>query len=263
MAPTFINSSHSFVLTSNIFRTISITRPCIPSHTFLIYTILTPSNPGADLSVSFITSFISSLSGSTFKHLFPSFALLLFLKSTAALTALSITSGLSSYLSFETLSKYSLNSSTVSCKLLTAGLSLVPRRLKHLYIPPILVLALTSTHSSITPLHRSHSNLLRNLSNSFLSPSIFPSPSQPPLLIVPFPFLLSTSSHSAYSSLTLTVIPLIPSSISLSFPIVLLLATPLLFRPYTFSAVFTSTFATSLHPHSSSPQPSHLCLVFS
>ena len=269
MAPTFTNSSHSFALTSNIFCTISITLPCISSHAFLMYPILTPSSPGADSRVSFMASLISSLSGTTFKHSFASFALLSFLRSTAPLTALSITSGLSSYLSLETLSKWLLNSSTVSCILLAAGLSLNPSRLKHLHV----------TYS--TPGTR------------FLALLYHP---QPPFTLKPFqkplqlfPRFINLPPYPTHLILQLFHTPTPPSSqspprvqqphslipppyslcdpfdsfLNLSLPTVHGLATLLFPNPHTSSTVFTSTSATSLQPHSCSPLLSHFCLIFS
>ena len=150
-------------------------------------------------------------------------------------------------------------------------LSLVPSRLKHLYISPILPLSLVSAHSSITPRHHSRSNPFRNLFNSFLasliSPLFLPTSSSScstPLPLLALSLLLAFSIPTlSFLLLTLKMIPSILSSISLSLPTVHGLANPLFPKLHTSSTVFTNTSATSLLPHSCSPLLSHLCLVFS
>ena len=192
----------------------------------------------------------------------------------APLTALSITSGFSSYLSFETLSKWFLNSSTVSFILLVASLSLVPSCLKHLYTFPILPLALPSSHSSITPSPRNHlrSNPFRNIFNSFVASLISPlilatssfSCSMPlPLLALSLLLAFSISTLSFFLLFTFSVITSILSSTSLSLPTVHGLATPL-------GTTQTTHLLHSLHQHlchlTPAPFPSTLpsltCFLF-
>ena len=73
------------------------------------------------------------------------------------------------------------------------GLSLVPSRLKHLYISLIQPLALASSHSSITPRHHSRSN-----------------PFQKPLQL--FPHFLNLPSYPTHLILQLLQTPTPPSS---------------------------------------------------
>ena len=81
-----------------------------------------------------------------------------------------------------------------------------------------------------------------------------------PLPLLALSLLLAFNNPTlSFLLLTLSVIPSILSSTSLSLPTVHGLATPLFPNPQTSSTVF----ATSLQPHSCSPLLSHFCLVFS
>ena len=111
----------------------------------------------------------------------------------------------------------------------------------------------------------------RNLFNSFLASLISlliletsSSSCSTPLLLLALSLLLAFIIPTlSFLLLTLSVIPSILSSISLSLPTVHGLATPLFPKPHTSSTVFTNTSATSLQPHSCSPLLSHVCLIFS